>query len=251
MMGYTHAIIGASGALAYAVSYGDSTPELYTVAVVAGTLGGVIVDIDTRDHTTNPKVTDASRSRFAAIGLLLLGVIIGLVTQAKPLMDSFLEISTLIVGSVLFVIICTIGFFSPHRTFSHSLLFVIASTVSISLICINTLEYYMIGSLLHILLDMLNNPFQHHGIWLFYPIKIGKGIALGWCKAARKGNKVFYFIGLFSFLVLSCIYIWQMQDMVKAIVPGIVMVYMVLVMHFVRIKSEREQRHIMYISGEL
>ena len=50
MMGYTHAIIGASGALAYAVSYGDSTPELYTVAVVAGTLGGVIVDIDTRDH---------------------------------------------------------------------------------------------------------------------------------------------------------------------------------------------------------
>ena len=39
--------------------------------------------------------------------------------------------------------------------------------------------------------------------------------------------------------------------MVKAIVPGIVMAYMVLVMHFVRIKSEREQRHIMYISGEL
>ena len=62
MMGYTHAIIGASGALAYAVSYGDSTPEIYTVAVVAGTLGGVMVDIDTRDHTTNPKVTIKSQN---------------------------------------------------------------------------------------------------------------------------------------------------------------------------------------------
>lgn len=251
MMGYTHAVVGASGALAYALSNGDYTPELYAVAVVAGTLGGVLVDIDTRDHKTNPKVTDASRSRYAALGLLLLGIIIGLFTQAKILMECFIEPSVLIFGLFSFILICIIGFFTPHRTFSHSLLFIVVSTISISLICIRTLEYYFIGALLHLILDMLNNPYQQHGIWLFYPLKTGKGIAFGMCKAARTGNKIIYFMGLFIFLFLSSIYILQMKDIVNAIIPCIIILYMVMVLHFVRKKSEKEQRHIMHIKGEI
>jgi hypothetical protein len=37
----------------------------------------------------------------------------------------------------------------------------------------------------------------------------------------------------------------------KAIAPAVVLVYMVVAMHFVRRKSEKEQRHIMHMRGEL
>ena len=251
MMGYTHAIVGASGALAYAISYGDGTPELYVVAVISGTLGGVAVDIDARDNKTNPKVTDASRSRFAVLGLLGLGLLSALLMGSLVLKDIFNNISTAILGVVIFIVICLVGYLSPHRTFSHSLLFVVASTLGVSLVCLSFLEYYFIGSILHLLVDMLNNPFQGHGVWLFYPIKTGKGIAFGLCKAARIGNKITYFIGMSLFLGLSYIYLWDIRDIVKLIVPFAVIIYLIVVLHFVRVKSEREQRHIMHMHGEL
>jgi len=36
----------------------------------------------------------------------------------------------------------------------------------------------------------------------------------------------------------------------KAIAPVVVLIYMVVAMHFVRQKSEKEQRHIMHMPGE-
>lgn len=56
MMGYTHAAIGAAGALSLAALNGDGSPALYITASLAGALGGVAIDIDTRDNLTNPKV---------------------------------------------------------------------------------------------------------------------------------------------------------------------------------------------------
>ena len=82
-------------------------------------------------------------------------------------------------------------------------------------------------------------------------IKTGKGIALGLCKAARIGNKITYFIGMSLFLGLSYIYLWNIRDIVKLIVPFAVIIYIIVVLHFVRVKSEREQRHIMHMHGEL
>ena len=65
MMGYTHAAIGAAGTLSLAALNGDGSSTLYITASIAGALGGVAVDIDTRDNLTNPKVTDAGRTRLA------------------------------------------------------------------------------------------------------------------------------------------------------------------------------------------
>ena len=90
----------------------------------------------------------------------------------------------------------------------NSLLFVVITSVSVYCIYPDTAVYYFIGSILHLLFDMLNNPFQNHGVWLLYPIETGKGIALGICKAARTGNKICYFVGIISFVVISVFYFW-------------------------------------------
>lgn len=76
MMGYTHAAIGAAGALSLAALNGDGSPVLYITATVAGALGGVAVDIDTRDNLKNPKVTDAGRTRLATAGLLVISILL-------------------------------------------------------------------------------------------------------------------------------------------------------------------------------
>lgn len=49
MMGYTHAAIGAAGAM------GAVSPQDYIIAVTAGVIGGVLVDIDVRNQKTHMK----------------------------------------------------------------------------------------------------------------------------------------------------------------------------------------------------
>ena len=142
------------------------------------------------------------------------------------------------------------GHKTDHRTFTHSLLFTSISGICVYMVFPRACIYYVAGCLLHLLLDMLNNPFNHHGIWLLYPIK-GKGIALGLCKAARTGNKVFYYIAIIAFTVIAAMYV-LLDISVERIVPIIIITFYTIVsLHFVRVKSEREQRHIMHMHGEL
>ncbi len=209
------------------------------------------MDIDTRDNLNNPKVTDAGRTRLATIGLLARGVLLDWVFKDDILMTAISRQYTALTGLIVFAVALLIGFFSPHRTFSHSLLFIAITSIGVYCIYPDAVTYYFVGSILHLLFDMLNNPFNNHGVWLLYPIKIGKGIALGICKAARTGNKICYFAGIIIFMGISAFYLWRIGDVMKAFAPAVVMIYMVVAMHFVRRKSEKEQRHIMHMRGEL
>ena len=131
------------------------------------------------------------------------------------------------------------------------MLFVFLSATCVYCVFPEATLYYSIGCILHLLLDMLNNAFNGHGVWLLYPLKTGKGIAFGWCKAGRSANKVFYFIGLSLFIASSIYFIYMIRNLKDSVCPMIIAAYMIVVMHFVRVKSEREQRHIMHIRGEL
>ena len=251
MMGYTHAAIGAAGALSLAALNGNGSPTIYITASLAGALGGVAVDIDTRDNLTNPKITDAGRTRLAIVGLLGISILLDWFFKTGILMTAISRQYTALTGLIVFAVALLIGVFSPRRTFSHSLLFIAITTIGVYCIYPDAATYYFVGGVLHLLFDMLNNPFNNHGVWLLYPIKTGKGIALGICKAARTGNKICYFAGIILFVGMSVFYFWRIGDVMKAISPAIVLVYMVVAMHFVRQKSEKEQRHIMHMRGEL
>lgn len=251
MMGYTHAALGAAGALSLAVLSGDGSQALYLTASIAGALGGVAVDIDTKDNLTNPKVTDAGRTRWAIAGLLGIGILLDLVFKTGILSTALSRQYTALTGLIIFAVALLIGFLTPHRTFSHSLLFVVVTAVGVYCIYPSAAVYFVVGGVLHLLFDMLNNPFNNHGVWLLYPAKTGKGIAFGICKAGRTGNKICYFLGIIIFVGMSVFYLWNIRDVTKAIAPAVVLVYMVVAMHFVRRKSEKEQRHIMHMRGEL
>jgi inner membrane protein len=251
MMGYTHAVIGACGAITLATISGNWSAETYMIASVAGALGGTAIDIDTKDRITNPKVTDAGRTRLAVIGLVAFGVIMDFVLKTGIIREIVSRQYYSLGGMVAFIILGTIGSFTPHRTFSHSLLFILLTSLCIGFVYPTAMKYYFIGSILHLLLDMLNNPYNGHGIWLLYPLKRGNGIALRLCQAARKGNKAFYFVGIVLFAIVSVFYMWLIGDIQRTIMPVLILAYATIVMHFVRKKSEKEQRHIMHMRGEL
>lgn len=249
MMGYTHAIAGAGGAVIIAALTGDGTPALYLAASIAGAVGGVAIDIDSKDQRENPKVTDAGRTRLAVLGMVALGVVLDLICKIGVLSEIISRPDYAIGGLIAFIVLMIIGRFTEHRTFSHSLLFSILCSGCVYCICPRTLYYCITGCLLHLALDMLNYPFSNHGVWLLYPLKTGKGIALKVCKSGRTGNKVAFFIGLGIYVAASVFYIWHIKDFTKSIAPGIIIIYMIVVMNLVRVKSEKEQRHIMHMRG--
>lgn len=259
MMLYTHVAVGVAGALTYAVIGNACSPDQFMVAAVAGAIGGTAVDIDVRDKMTYPKITDSGRTKLAVLGIVAVGIVLDLFFQMGVLSYIIGRGIYAIVGLVLFAITMLIGFGlgadGNHRTFSHSILFVVLSSIGVYLVYPPATIYYALGSVLHLLLDLLNHPVVGgHGIWLLYPIKIGKGIALKWSKAAGTGNKVFYFLGIILFLLVSAFYIaclWIANFASWIIIPAVIIAYMIIIMHLVRKKSEREIRHLNHIRGEL
>jgi membrane-bound metal-dependent hydrolase YbcI (DUF457 family) len=250
MMDYTHTAWGAAGAISLATLGGDGTPATYVVAAVAGALGGVAVDIEVKDQLSNPKVTDAGRTRLAVLGLFGLSVLVDLVFKLGVL-SKIIDTGYVAVGGVIaFLIFMVICHFTPHRTFTHSLSFIAISGFCVGAVYPEAAIYYAVGALLHVILDMFNHKvIEGHGIWLLYPIKFGDGIALKLCKAGGIGNKVLYFIGLALFALGTAIYIYLSKDSRNIIAPVIVAVYIIVVLHFVRRKSERELRHIEHMRG--
>ncbi|MCR5083344.1 MAG: metal-dependent hydrolase [Parasporobacterium sp.] len=251
MMGYTHAVIGAGGALSLAAISGDESPEFFMMASVAGIIGGVAVDIDVKDNFNNPKVTDALRTRLFVIGNIGLWIILDLIMSMGITHYILSRRYLALIGVIMLAIVLLIGFVTKHRTFSHSLLFVLLSSVAIYFIIPYATMFYLVGAILHLFFDMFNNQVHHHGIWLLYPLKTGKGIALGVCKSGRLGNKILYFLGLIFYIIVSVYYLLQIEDRAKMIAPIIMIAYVVVFLHFVRRKSEKEQRHIMHMNGEL
>ncbi len=259
MMLYTHVAVGVAGSLALAVFGNACSPDQFMVAAMVGAIGSAAVDVDVRDKLHDPKITDSGRTKLAVLGIVAAGIALDLIFQMGVLSDIIGRGIYAIVGLALFAIIMLIGFGigsnGNHRAFSHSILFIVLSSIGVYLVYPPATIYYALGSVLHLLLDLLNHPVVGgHGIWLLYPIKIGKGIALKWCKASGTGNKVFYFLGIILFLLVSAFYsacLWLANFVLWIFIPAVIIAYMIIIMHLVRKKSEREIRHLKHIQGEL
>ena len=254
MMGYTHAAVGAAGGLAAAILLkdGEATSALYVTSTVAGIIGGIVVDADVIDDRREERqVTDGSRSRLAAIGILVVGLLLDVVFKMGTINSILSAPNMVLIGFagfiILFLIAHLIGKKVGHRTFSHSLWFILLTTTCIALIYPAAGGYFFLGAILHLLFDLLNhqapnNDRTWHGVWLFYPIKRGKGIALRKCKAFGKGNTALYFTAIFLYIVLSLYYVVLMGSIKLAVAPIILLIVTVIILHLVRRKSEKELR---------
>ena len=257
MMGYTHTAIGSATALTVSMLMGEQSPEMFLVASVAGAVGGILEDIDCKD---NKRVTDAGRTRLSVLILLCISVICHFVLiynralnmtvkdfigsiNGEDTFNTGQRISSLLFGMVCLTILLLLAYHSRHRTFSHSLTFIFLGTLCVDYMVPKATPYYFIGGLSHLLIDFLNYPFEGHGIWLFYPIKTGCGIAFKICKAGSLGNKIIYFTGIITYTVVSIFYIYKLVinvGVISIVVPVIVLAYMLIATNLVRIKSEKE-----------
>lgn len=183
MMSKTHFAVGLATSLAII------QPETFNecaVAVIGGTVGGVLADNDILD---NDYQADALTGQLLALAATVLALVLDFFL-GFGICQSVIEKPMLpIIGGVGFVILYIVGFCSDHRTFTHSFLAMILYTIAAAFIY--TPVAYALGAayLSHLLLDILNKK----KIPVLYPLEFG--ICLKMCYANKTANKVFMYIG--------------------------------------------------------
>ena len=192
MMGKTHITVGV--AVAMAITMPTTPAGLYT-AVIGGAVSGVLCDIECKSE---PGMRDALIARVITAGITIILLLTDWLTNAG-IVSSILsqDQSSLILGAVVLLITCFFGRRSNHRTFTHSLLYVLL--ISFGMFCIYPEFRFPVlaGGLSHLIIDTFNKkPVP----WL-YPF-FRHGFCLKWCYASKKANTVLMWVGLALDIVL-------------------------------------------------
>lgn len=192
MTGKTHMAIGVG-----TVTVLLPTNDIKTI--IGGTtlalVGSLIVDIDTEQSKGSVFLKEA----FGGLILLtILGLILKMkysinvldyITESKTLTQMFPALGILLVALV-------IGKITPHRSFTHSLIGLIAYTVPVYMMVGSLYKYFIIGYIAHILADMLNRK----EVRILYPSK--RGVCLGLCSADGIIDKLL-FVGFIAITILK------------------------------------------------
>ena len=178
MMGKTHLFIGAASALACAAPY---TKEGCLAAIIGGTVGGIISDIDIKSKPT----------KMMALGIVAVSLLVDWIVDGGIL--AYMRNcnrENLLIGICLFMILCVIGAFQDHREFTHSLFALCLFSFSVGLFCRPVFPAFAVGFASHILLDILNKK----PLRLFFPSQ--KGVCLRLCYADKTADKIFLTLGM-------------------------------------------------------
>ncbi len=200
MMSKTHLTVGVATALAVTT---PTTVDGIFAAVMGGCIGGILCDIECK---STPDMRDALYGRIIAAGvcgtLLIADAIMGFGIWKSVLSQlGFLTI----IGFLILLVVCIIGRCSEHRTFTHSLLYVVLVTLGCSLITEYMLIPVFAGGISHLVIDTFNKkPVP----WL-YPFK-KKGICFNICYASKVGNAIFMWLGLVLTIILL---VWRIMTM--------------------------------------
>jgi inner membrane protein len=190
-MGMTHITVGIASATLITQ---PSTVGECVVAIVGGSAGGIICDIEVH---SNRYIRDALYARIAVAAIALVSLLAD-VFMHGPMSTYVTETNEtiLLIGAALVVGVSLFGRFQPHRTFTHSLLALTLLTMGVTLACRPLGVPFAIGFLSHVLLDLLNKK----RVKLFYPSQFGN-ICFGLCYANGIANKVFLGLGLLGSVV--------------------------------------------------
>jgi inner membrane protein len=162
-------------------------------AVFAGALGGVTADNDTLNQSNSLK--GQLLALKTALGALLidyffkLGICESIMANPKKAL----------VGLIAFLVLWFIGFFSDHRTFTHSFLAMILYSLAIGLIYEPFTLGFMVAYLSHLLLDVLNRKKMP----LLYPLDLG--ICLKLCYSNGKMDTFLMYVGYITTAVFLTI----------------------------------------------
>lgn len=190
MMGRTHFAIGLATSLA--VIQPKSIGECMT-AIFAGALGGVTADNDTLNQSNS--LSAQLLALKTALGILLIDYFFKLGICESIMANQ----TTALIGLLAFLVLWFIGFFSDHRTFTHSFLAMILYSLAIGLIYEPFTLGFMVAYLSHLALDILNRKKMP----LLYPLDFG--VCLKLCYADSKFDNFLMYVGYIATAVFLTI----------------------------------------------
>lgn len=180
----THLTMGIASAVAF--TNPTTVPECL-VAVMGGVIGGLICDIDIWDNGFKPR---RFFEKFIAIKITAVLLLFDFIFRLGICEYIFHRNKQfLMIGGILFGILCLIGMKSAHRTFTHSFTGLVLFSIAFWFLYPPIVYSFMFGFLSHIVLDLLNKK----KIRLFYPKEFG--LCFGICYADGIINTVFMYIG--------------------------------------------------------
>ena len=191
MMGKTHIAIGVASALLVTM---PTSRTGVIAAIVGGALGSVMADVDVKIDTSNNYARKASMDalygEIAAIALSASLLAVDFVAHGGLCASVVGNPTLAIAGAIGLAALIAIGENSEHRDRTHSILFMVLSSVAAVLINMQIGIAFFIGYASHLLIDLLNKREER----LFYPLK--KGVCFSVCYADRLGNELLFALGL-------------------------------------------------------
>lgn len=186
----------ASGIALLVPAMGGHDKVTLTLGLGCAVVGALVPDIDANGDS---KAKIEFRKVISLLGLFSITTVGYAVSTGRlqEIASSFFH-SMHGVGALLFLIVCIVGYVTPHRTFTHWLIGLICFTVPFIMMTNATLGvWFGVGMLSHQLADMLN---KKKITWLYpLPIDFARYI----CKASSRLSTL---IGSIA-TVLACIFI--------------------------------------------
>lgn len=194
----THIAGGLAITMALAMPQGFK--EL-AVCLTAATIGSVISDIDI---TTSESRRDLNKILIISVIAIVVCIILEVVFKLGivSLLQSETDMMRILCGIGFFLFICCFGINTPHRSFMHSAICVIALSGIVWLIFPIATIPFAISMLSHIFLDFFNTK----KVQFFYPLKKPR-IAFKLCSSDGKVNKWICKIATVVFMVELIIFI--------------------------------------------
>ena len=190
MMSKTHLSVGLAAALAVA----PPTNEGLYYALIGGSIGSMICDIDRSSEGTvrDSGVTWLITAVIMIAAYLKQSIFSGSGITYRDLLSNPWQLISLafLVGLLLFAIN------GAHRGFSHSFMMFFCSFFFMFFLCRRASLFYAVAFLTHIFLDILNK----RPVRIFYPAK--KGFCLYWCYCDGTVNQLLLACGSIAVVLL-------------------------------------------------
>lgn len=180
----THAAIGSALALTV-LSTND--PKVLIGGTALAVAGSYLPDIDTEKS----KGAQTVRSLLGGVAVVTL---LGFMLQTKcnvnvlEYITGNKTLSQMLPALAVLVAVLVIGMNTLHRSFTHSIIGVIAITTPVYMLVGSLYTWFLVGYVAHIVADTLNKK----EVQILYPIK--KGICFYVCKASGVASQ-FLFVG--------------------------------------------------------
>lgn len=183
----THMAVGVASAFLVLQPIAD-IKEL-ALGTTLAIVGSLVSDIDIHTSKANKVINKITWIiGFASISSLIFDYFFNLGVYTDILNNIF--IMKKIVAVSLFSVIIMFAKMTTHRSFSHSIMGVLAFYIPVTFIFGEMSLYFLVGIISHIVIDLFNKK----KVQLFYPLK--KGFCFKLCYADGFVNKALFFVSI-------------------------------------------------------